>query len=213
MAKQHSMSLAGCCLAVATSLVLAACGGSSSSSKSSTNSATTPSASSTGTASTPATTVASTSSPTVPATQRPPRCRASGLTLRFIGQQGATGHGEIGFALKNVSGATCRTFGFPGILFLDKAGNPLPTRAVRKTQDLFGSAPAVALSVAPAASASFRIGVTHGINSSVGCTTAYGLQVIPPDDTASLRTTIPEGAYECVQATVSPLRPGESAYP
>jgi hypothetical protein len=111
------------------------------------------------------------------------------------------------------SGSRCRTFGFPGILFLDKAGNPLPTHAVRKTQDLFGSAPAVALTLAPGASASFRIGVTHGINSSAGCTTAYGLQVIPPDDTTSLRTTIPDGAYECMQATVSPLRPGESAYP
>jgi Protein of unknown function (DUF4232) len=211
MAKQHGMRLASCCVAVATSLVLAACGGSSS--KSSSSSATTPSSSSTGTSNAPTTTVASTPSPTVPATHRPARCRASGLTLRFIGQQGATGHGELGFALANVSGATCRTFGFPGILFLDKAGNPLPTRSVRKTQDLFGSAPAVALALAPGASASFRIGVTHGINSSVGCTTAYGLQVIPPDDTASLRTTIPQGAYECTQATVSPLRPGESAYP
>jgi hypothetical protein len=37
--------------------------------------------------------------------------------------------------------------------------------------------------------------------------------VIPPDDTATLRTSIPDGAYECRTATVSPLRPGDSAYP
>jgi hypothetical protein len=36
--------------------------------------------------------------------------------------------------------------------------------------------------------------------------------VIPPDDTASITAPIPNGAYECGTATVSPLRPGESAY-
>jgi hypothetical protein len=135
------------------------------------------------------------------------------LALRFLGQQGATGHGEIGFALRNVTGGSCRTFGYPGVLFLDQAGNPLPTNATRTTHDFFGVAPAVALVVAPGSSVSFRLGVTHGISSSVGCHTAYALQVIPPDDTRSLRVTIPQGAYECTQATVSPLRPGASAYP
>jgi hypothetical protein len=69
------------------------------------------------------------------------------------------------------------------------------------------------LVVAPNGAVSFRVGVTHGINSSAGCTTAYGLSVIPPDDTSSLRVRIPQGAYECRAATVSPLRPGASAYP
>ena len=64
----------------------------------------------------------------------------------------------------------------------------------------------------PGSSASFRLGVTHGVSSTADCTTAYGLQVIPPDDTATLRTHIPGGAYECRTATVSPLRPGTSAY-
>jgi len=48
----------------------------------------------------------------------------------------------------------------------------------------------------------------------VGCTTAYGLQVIPPDDTARLRVGIVNGgAYECRTATVSPLQQGTSAFP
>ena len=209
MANHRRMRLAPHCLAVLASLALASCGGSSSSSSSSAGPS--PSSGST-TASAPTTGTSTPSVATVPAA-RGANCRASGLSLRFLGQQGATGHGEIGFALTNVSAAKCRTFGFPGILFLDKAGNPLPTNTARTTHDLFGNAPAIAFTVAPGASASFRIGVTHGINSSAGCTTAYGLQVIPPDDTAALRTTIPQGAYECTQATVSPLRPGESAYP
>jgi hypothetical protein len=142
-----------------------------------------------------------------------PRCRAATLALSFLGQQGATGHGELGFALRNTGSVACRTFGFPGILFLSRSGQGLPTIPTHTTHDLFGSAPEVGLNVAPGQSVSFRLGVTHGINSTAGCTTAYGLQVIPPDDTATLRTTIPSGAYQCRTATVSPLRPGVSAYP
>ena len=53
----------------------------------------------------------------------------------------------------------------------------------------------------------------HGVATSNGCATAYALQVIPPNDTATLRTAIPNGSYECRDANVSPLRAGTSAYP
>ena len=138
---------------------------------------------------------------------------AAGLALSFLGGQGATGHGELGFMLRNTSSASCRTFGYPGVQFLDRSGAPLPTDSTRTTHDFFGSTPAVALVVAPGASVSFRLGVTHGASSSAGCTTAYRLQVIPPNDTATLEVSIPQGAYECGTATVSPLRPGNTAYP
>jgi Protein of unknown function (DUF4232) len=137
---------------------------------------------------------------------------AADLALSFLGQQGATGHGLLGFAVRNRSRHSCRTFGFPGILFLDKTGGALPTNSTRTTHDFFGTAPRVSLVLAPGQRASFRIGVTHGLTSANGCTTAYGLQVIPPDDTATLRTRIRGGAYECGTATLSPLRPGLSAY-
>ena len=68
------------------------------------------------------------------------------------------------------------------------------------------------LTVAPGATVSFRLGVTHGASSAAGCTTAHALQVIPPNDTATLRVSIPNGAYECQTATVSPLAPGTSAF-
>ena len=58
-----------------------------------------------------------------------------------------------------------------------------------------------------------RLDVGHGVATANGCATAYGLQVIPPNDTAKLRTTIPNGSYECRDANVSPLRAGTSAYP
>jgi hypothetical protein len=143
-----------------------------------------------------------------------PACTAAMLKLTYLGGQGATGHGELGFSLTNTSGHSCHTFGYPGILFLDASGQPLPTVPTRTTQDFFGKAPAVDQKVAPGGAVSFRLGVTHGASSTTGCTTAHGLQVIPPDDTATLRTEIGNGgAYECRTATVSPLRPGTSAYP
>jgi hypothetical protein len=138
---------------------------------------------------------------------------AADLDLSYLGQEGATGHGELGFALRNNSSRTCHTYGYPGVLFLDKNGAPLPTESTRTTRDFFGSAPEVPLVIAPGQSVSFRLGVTHGVTSTAQCATAYGLQVIPPDDTRTLVTKLPGGAYECRTATVSPLRPGNSAYP
>ncbi len=138
---------------------------------------------------------------------------AADLSLSYLGQQGATGHGELGFALRNTSSRSCHTYGYPGVLFLDKGGRALPTDSTRTTHDFFGTAPEVPLVIAPGSSVSFRLGVTHGVTGTADCTTAYGLQVIPPDDTHTLVTTIPGGAYECRTATVSPLRPANSAYP
>ncbi len=143
----------------------------------------------------------------------PALCRAAGLALSFLGQQGATGHGELGFALRNTSASTCATTGYPGVLFLARDGSPLPTLPARTTQDFFGVAPLRALQVTPGGVVSFRLGVTHGIASTAGCTTAYGLQVIPPNDTGTLRVSIPDGAYQCRGVTVSPLQAGDSAYP
>lgn len=139
-------------------------------------------------------------------------CTAAGLSVVLLGQQGATGHGELGFALRNASSRDCHTVGYPGVLFLGRSGQPLPTSSTRTARDFVGPAPASAITLAPGMSASFRLVVTHGINSSAGCTTAYGLQVIAPDDTSTLRASIPGGAYECGTTTVSPLQPGDSAY-
>jgi Protein of unknown function (DUF4232) len=210
-------------LILACTLAIAACGSSSQSSSSvastqaasspATAPATSPTNSTTTSTSTtqtsPATTPTSTSSPTG---TKP--CTAADLALSFLGGQGATGHGELGFELRNISNSTCHTYGYPGVLFLDRAGKALPTDSTRTTQDFFGSVPAKKLDVAPGQSVSFRLGVTHGAASPVGCTTAYGLQVIPPDDTATLHVAIVNGgAYECRTATVSPLQEGTSAFP
>jgi Protein of unknown function (DUF4232) len=207
--------------AVLVAAALAACGSSGGSTASSTTASGSPAPTSTvptatTTATAPATTTATTSAiatatTTTTTTEAP--CRAATMSLSFLGQQGGMGHGEIGFALRNTGSVSCRTYGYPGILFLDHGGHPLPTIPHHTTSDFFGSSPAVPLVIAPGASASFRLDVGHGVATSAGCATAYALQVIPPNDTATVRTSIPNGAYECRDANVSPLRAGTSAYP
>ena len=140
-------------------------------------------------------------------------CRASGLTLSYLGGQGATGHGLLGFALRNTRSTSCNTIGYPGIQFLGKSGEPIPTHPIHTTQDFFGRTKLRKIVVGPGKKTSFRLGVTHGATSTKNCTLAYGLQVIPPNDTATLRVSIPDGVLECGTATVSPMQPGTSASP
>ncbi len=210
--------------AVLVAAALAACGSSggtpaasigttsTTSSQPANTSASTTSTAATTTTTTTASSTTSTTATTTTSSGDPP-CRAASMSLSFLGQQGGMGHGEIGFVLKNTGSVPCRTYGWPGILFLGQSGNPLPTIPHHTTNDFFGSTPAMPLVIAPGGSASFRLDVGHGVATSNGCATAYALQVIPPNDTATLRTSIPNGAYECQDANVSPLRSGASAYP
>lgn len=142
-----------------------------------------------------------------------PQCVARTMRLSFLGGQGATGHGLLAFALRNRSRATCRTGGYPGVLFLDGAGRGLPTTPHHTTDDFFGHTKLRELSVAPGAIVSFRLGVSHVGHggSDAGCVTARGLQVIPPNDTHALRIKV-TGIAECGgTVSVSPLQTGRSA--
>ncbi len=161
-----------------------------------------------------ATNTSATTTPTTTTTTSsgPPPCTAAGLALSFLGGQGATGHGELGYALRNTQSTSCNTIGYPGIQFLSKSGAPLPTNPIHTTSDFFGHTTLRELIVGPGQTVSFRLGVTHGAASTANCATAYWLAVIPPNDTATLRTTMPGGALECGTATVSPIQPGTSAY-
>ncbi len=141
-----------------------------------------------------------------------PACGAAELALASEGTNGAAGTIVAYFSLKNVSRQPCHTYGWPGVLFLDKNGAPLPTNALRTTHDLLGNTPLSEIVLAPGRLASFRI-VASLIGSGAGCLTAYGLQAIAPDDTATMRTTISDGVFECKTVTVSPLAPGNGIPP
>jgi hypothetical protein len=197
--------------ALLAALTLAACGGSSGSSgpaSDATTSApttTAPPASTTTTSTAPATS-------TTTAAGSTPACVASMLALSFLGGEGATGHIELGFALRNTSSAPCHTYGYPGVLFLNKNEQGLTTITTRTTHDFFGSLPIAVLTVAPGAEVSFRLGTSDVTGSGPSCATATGLQVIAPDDTATLKTALSPSTYECGTVTVSPLQPGTSAF-
>jgi hypothetical protein len=209
MRKDLGMGLRTAIAATTSMLLLAACGGSSNRQTSATvpvPPTSGPSSTTTQTTTT-STQTTSTAQTTTSSAAGPPPCVTADFALRFLGQAGATGHGELGFALRNITPYQCRTYGYPGVLFLDTAGNPLPTKPTRTTVDFFGKTTATELVVLPGASVSFRLGVNHGVGSTSGCTTAYGLQVIAPNDTHTTRTTIPQGAAECGgDVTVSPLQ-------
>ncbi len=141
-----------------------------------------------------------------------PACTASELTLASEGTNGALGTIVAYFSLRNVSQRVCHTYGYPGVLFLDRSGAPLPTNAIRTTHDQLGYTPLSEIVLAPGKLASFRI-VASLIGSGAGCPTAYGLQAIAPDDTATMRTTLSGGLFECKTVTVSPLGLGNGIPP
>jgi hypothetical protein len=142
-----------------------------------------------------------------------PVCRASGVRLIYLGGQGATGHGLLGFAIRNGGSSACTTVGYPGIQFLSKGGRALATHPQHTTDDFFGKTKYGQVTVAPGRTASFRLGVTHGLASPKGCVTAAAVQVIVPNDTVRTPIRIPGGVYECRGiVTVSPMQPGTTAY-
>ena len=191
MSQMRNNIISSAVLAIAAATVLAACGGSSSTSSSR----------------------AASNQPTTGASQTTATQSSSAdLELTFLGGQGATGHGELGFALKNTQSTSCNTVGYPGIQFLSRSGAPLPTTPSHTTSDFFGNTTLKELVVAPGQTVSFRLGTSHGSGSSAGCVTAYGLQVIPPNDTATLHVSIPGGAVACGTTTVSPMQAGTSVY-
>jgi hypothetical protein len=164
------------------------------------------------------TTSATSSTPTTTSTTpqaASDQCVAADLALSFLGGDAATGHAELGFALRNTSSHTCRTGGYPGIQFLDGSGGPLPTHPDHTTSDFFGHTTLQELSVAPGSTVSFRLGVTHigagGTNA--GCVNAKSVQVIAPNDTATMRVAVQGGIAECGgTVSVSPIQPGTTAF-
>jgi Protein of unknown function (DUF4232) len=211
MAETGAMRPPAILAAVLAALTLAACGSSSGSTSTPANDTTTQTATAPP-ASTTTTSTAPTSTSTTTAAGSTPACVASMLALSFLGGEGATGHIELGFALRNTSSGSCHTYGYPGVLFLNKNGQGLTTVTTRTTHDFFGSLPIAVLTVAPGAEVSFRLGTSDVIGSGPSCTTATGLQVIAPDDTATLKTALSPSTFECGTVTVSPLQPGTSAF-
>ena len=165
------------------------------------------------TSSTPsaASTTSAGSAPT-PASGAIPMCLTSDLTLVSLGGSGATGHSLLAFGLRNRSAHACTTGGYPGVLLLDAAGRGLATVPDHTTHDFFGETRLRELTLAPGGLASFRLGVSDvsPSGSGTGCVSVHGLQVIAPNDTASVDVS---RVFEACSATVSvsPVQAGTAA--
>lgn len=215
-------TLTGALLAV-LALLVAGCGGSKTASSTSHKQASTGSGQSQ-TATAPATTTQTATTSTQATTQTTTTnssggvpvsgsaCTAADLTPAFLNSNGATGHVVIAFVLKNTGSASCHTYGYPGVAFLSKSGALLTTNATRTTTDFAGHLPESAITLAPGQEASFRM-VTSDVGSSQSdCANAHGLQVIAPNDTATMTASMPEPISFCNgKATVSPLVAGTGA--
>jgi hypothetical protein len=139
---------------------------------------------------------------------------AADLKPSFLGTNGAAGTIAVGFALTNISASTCTTYGWPGVQLLSSAAAALPTNAVRTSSDMLGGTPATEIKLAPGQKASFRlIASDFAENSSSPCADATDLQIIPPNDVASVTVAISGGIPACGHATLSPMMAGTSAWP
>jgi hypothetical protein len=141
-------------------------------------------------------------------------CTAADLTAAAVPPNGATGTVVLGFTLSNTGAQPCETEGWPGIAFVDAAGSPVTTPTTRSTRDILGSTPVARLLLSPGAEASFRITVHDSNNQGgeAGCGSYQTVQIIAPDDTATMLVKLPDGPAEvCGAATISPLEAGTSA--
>ena len=126
--------------------------------------------------------------------------------------QGAAGTIELGITLANASSTTCELEGYPGMLLLDAAGNPLPTHVVFGGQGfepaIANSAPTlVVLGAGQSGAFTLRYSdVTTGTETS--CPMSAKARVTPPDDTAYGTITLMIGPCNGGEIHVSPVYPG-----
>lgn len=68
-----------------------------------------------------------------PASASWPRCDQNQIAMTATGTGAGLGHVGVLFTLRNTSSASCRLYGYPGLLLLGGNGQPLPTTVVRAT--------------------------------------------------------------------------------
>jgi hypothetical protein len=134
-------------------------------------------------------------------TTAPEPCNTGQLSLSLLPEGGAAGTYYESLVLTNKSTQSCVVNGYPKVSLLDAAGAMLGQSAM---DDTTGSPAAVALTLAPAASAYAHVGFLKAPGNSPGdCTTTSAtLRVYPPGETAALLVSAPDF---CSVSYVSPL--------
>jgi hypothetical protein len=123
-------------------------------------------------------------------------CASNGLRLTFLATQGATGHLEVTFALRNASGTICTLRGYPGARLLDAAGHTIAMR-LKRGGGFFPDTVSPPSRVALAPSASARFGLSFVTNNEYAgarrCVRATALESVPPGGAGALRISLTGG--------------------
>ncbi|MBX6391171.1 MAG: DUF4232 domain-containing protein [Frankia sp.] len=135
-----------------------------------------------------------------------PTCQTSVLAASLVGSEGAAGTVYATLALTNQSTAPCVLRGFPGVSFVDAAGNQLGAPADRD-----GEAGQVVELAGDGGRAEFAVAITQpgllpGCEAQDSFVEAANLRIYPPDNTAALLVPAPEGRQACADPAVHQLR-------
>jgi hypothetical protein len=126
-----------------------------------------------------------TPTPTATVTSKPVvlHCQSSNLSLSLGTAQGAAGSSYIPVILTNTGSGKCTFFGYPGVSFVDAAGNQLGKDAKRSS----GAQKTFTLHSGESANATLRMPNPGNFPPSL-ChqTTADRLRVYPPGETVAL---------------------------
>jgi Protein of unknown function (DUF4232) len=169
---------------IASALLLAACGSSARSSSR-----------------TASTTAPTSSAPPAPrivgaAAALARRCTAGQLSARRTATQGAPGHVETGFALRNVSAHGCTLRGYPGALMLDAQGRTMATHLSRGN-GFFPDTTLAPRTVTIGVHGGARFTLSYADNSEYAgghsCPTAATLEITPPQSHGALRLSVSGG--------------------
>ncbi|MFF8908193.1 DUF4232 domain-containing protein [Streptomyces olivaceoviridis] len=145
-----------------------------------------------------------------PAAPAPERCRTSDLRASLGPDHPGAGQENFALVLTNRSPRTCSLYGFPGVAFVDGAGDavtPDPERATDQPQQR--------VTLAPGDDAWSALSYSDPAITGVTTVTPQALLVTPPDETTSLSVPWTGGKVsntgKASVPRVSPLRPGSGA--
>jgi hypothetical protein len=142
----------------------------------------------------------------VPATTH--RCHTAGLRASIGADHPGAGQANFAIVLTNVSRSTCTVHGFPGVAFVDGAGEavtPDPERATGEERRT--------VTLAPGADAWSAMTYTRPAATGVTTVTPTTVLVTPPDETTPIPVPWRGGEVsdtgKASVPRVSPLRPGD----
>lgn len=142
-----------------------------------------------------------------PAAPAPKRCRTSDLRASLGPDHPGAGQQNFALVLTNRSPRTCSLYGFPGVAFVDGAGDAVTPDPERATDQ-----PPQRVTLAPGADAWSALSYTDPAITGVTTVTPRTLLVTPPDETAPLSVRWTGGKVsdtgKASVPRVSPLRPG-----